>query len=120
MYFEIGDYNALRAALHSMCTDLEGENVPEETVFDSRLVANELLTNVLQHGGGFAYFRAERQGDMIKLCVRSENAYRPPERSTLAPTTAESGRGLYLVDRFCVRRDYTEPEGIRVFIKIEK
>ncbi len=120
MYFEIDDYNALRTALKRMCAGLAAEDVPDETVFDSKLVADELLSNVLQHGGGRAYFSAVRVGDEIKLAVRSENRYCPPETSNCAGVFEECGRGLFLVDRFSVRRDYTEVEGIRVFIRIAK
>lgn len=118
MYFEIDDFNALRTALHQMCLKLTAEKIPEETVFQSKLVADELLSNVLQHGGGRAYLVAEREGDEIRISVRGSNDYRPPETSTCADVYAESGRGLFLVDRFCSRREFSEREGIRVFIKI--
>lgn len=118
MYFEIDDYNTLRAALNEMCSAFSCAKMSEETVFDSKLVAAELLSNVLQHGGGRAVFLAERVGDEIRLCVKGENGYRPPEKSACADVLSESGRGLYLVDRFCERRDYTPQEGIRVFLKI--
>lgn len=120
MYFEIDDYDALRCALKEMCVGLATAGVPEDAVFSSKLVADELLSNVLQHGGGRAYFRAERQGDEIRICVRSSNEYRPPEKSSCAGVYAECGRGLFLVDQYCVRRDYAESEGVRVYIKIER
>lgn len=56
MYFEIDDYNALEQALHQLCVRLEAAQAPEQAVFDSKLVACELLSNVLQHGGQRAYF----------------------------------------------------------------
>lgn len=118
MDFEIADYNALHAALDKMCGALLRAEMSEETVFNSKLVAAELLSNVLQHGGGRATFRVEREGDEIRLCVKGENGYRPPEKSACADVLSESGRGLYLVDCFCERRDYTAQEGIRVFLKI--
>ena len=34
MYFEIDDYNALRAALQKMCARFSDEKVPQEIVFD--------------------------------------------------------------------------------------
>ena len=120
MYFEIDDYNALKTALHQMCLRFTEEKVPDEIVFNSKLVADELLSNVLQHGGGRAYFIAAREGDEIKLSVRGERNYRPPEKSTLADVFAERGRGLFLVDSYCARREFSEREGIRVYIRIEK
>lgn len=118
MYFEIEDFEALRAALHEMCSRFFAERIPEEAVYHCRLVADELLSNVLQHGGGKAFFRAGREGDKIFLAVRGENEFRPPEKSTLADVFSERGRGLYLVDRFCESRDYSETDGIRVFVRI--
>ncbi len=118
MYFEIDDYNALRDALHQMCAALLARNIPDDAVFDSKLVADELLSNVLQHGGGRAFFRAEVEGNEIRLCVRSESDFRPPEESVCSPVTANCGRGLFLVDAVCASREYREGEGIRVVIKI--
>lgn len=118
MYFEIDDFDELRAALQAMCGALKKE-LSEETVFESRLVANELLSNVLQHGGGRAYFRVERRGDELRICVKGERDFRPPERSVLADLFAENGRGLFLVDAYCVRRAYSEKEGVEVFLKLQ-
>ena len=117
MYFEIGDYNALRKALQEMCVAF-GNEFSEETVFNSKLVATELLSNVLQHGGGRARFRVERAGNEIRICVQSDHPYRPPEKSSCADLYAECGRGLYLVDAYCERRTYSEKDGVTVFLKV--
>lgn len=120
MYFEIDDFNGLKGALRETCDRLQAEAVPEETVFVSKLVANELLSNVLQHDGGRAYFIAALEGDEIRLCVRGSNGYRPPERSALSGAFEERGRGLFLVDAFCERRDWSDRDGIRVYIRVRK
>ena len=120
MYFEIDDYNALAAALHEMCVDFLREEVPEESVFESKLVACELVSNALRHGGGRAFFRASLEEDVIRLNVQGAVAYRPPERCECSEVDAETGRGLYLVESFCESRDYDEREGIRVVIRIRK
>lgn len=118
MYFEIDSYNALREALKQMSLAFS-EELSEETAFNSKLVATELLSNVLQHGGGRAKFRVERTGNELRLCVQCENHYRPPETSACADRYAECGRGLFLVDAYCERRTYSEQDGITVFLKIE-
>lgn len=120
MYFEIDNFNALRAALHSMCDAFSRLHIPDETVFDSKLVASELLSNVLQHGGEKAYFRVATGEDSITMCVRGDVTYRPPKKSTLANVEAECGRGMYLVDQYCEKRVYSEQEGIRVVIRFAK
>lgn len=116
--FMIDDFNTLRAALQEMCRRLLCEQVPEERVFDSKLVANELLSNVLQHGGGRAHLTASKENGEIRITVKEESGYRPPEQSTLADVYSERGRGLYLVDAYCCRREYDEQKGICVYIKL--
>lgn len=118
MYFEIDDYNALEQALHQLCVRLEAAQAPEQAVFDSKLVACELLSNVLQHGGQRAYFSAMLEGDILRLRVRGNNGYRQPEKTFCSDVTAECGRGLFLVDAFCESREYSEREGICVVIRI--
>jgi len=120
MKFEIDDYNALHAALNRMCSDFEQECVPDDKVFDCRLIAAELLGNVLQHGSKRACFSAIVDGDEVILCVREEGTYRPPEVSSCADVTEECGRGLYLVDCMCTSREYSEEEGIRVTIRVTR
>ena len=117
MYFEIGDHAALQAALDTMCTRLSKENIPEGVVFDSKLVVNELVINVLRHGGGRAFFRAERKGDELLFCVRGENSFCPPRVSRCSSVSDECGRGLFLVDAVCFRREYSEQDGITVYLK---
>lgn len=119
MYFEIDDYNALERALNQMSNALARE-VSEDAVFTCRLVASELLSNVLQHGGGRAFFRAEKRGSRVLISVRGEEEFCPPEASTLAPVDAERGRGLFLVDFYCEKRTYCKEEGIRVEINVKE
>lgn len=119
MNLVIHDYNALKNALHTMCTQLEARSVPQEAVFHSKLVADELLSNALQHGGGSASFWMEYDGSEITLSVKGAKAFRPPEHSACSPVEAECGRGLFLVDNFGVR-GYSEERGITVVITIKK
>lgn len=120
MEFEIENFNALGMALHRMCETLFAENVPEDTVFDTKLVANELLSNALQHGGGAARLKAVLCGNEIRISVKSATPYRPPERSVCSPVTAERGRGLFLVDAIGSSRRYSEQEGVCVVLLIRK
>ena len=120
MKFEIGDYNALRAALARMCAGLAEASVPEGTVFDSKLVANELVINALRYGGGRAYFSFRAGENGVRISVRSEIAFRPPETVSRTDPQAERGRGLYLVDMLAGDRDYSEEEGVIVVVPIKK
>ena len=119
MYFEIDGHSALKSALDTMCEELARGNVPAGKVFDSKLAVNELVINALRYGGGRAYVSATLQGGELRITVRSENAYCPPENSVCPSTYAEHGRGLYLVDMVCARRAYSKEEGICIVLCVE-
>lgn len=120
MYFEIDDFNALREALHRFEDLLAKEQISEDVIFTGKLVADELLSNVLQHGGGKAFFSVFLHETEIQLSVRGSNDFCPPETSSLAEPFAESGRGLFLVDSLCSRREYSKEEGVTVYLRIMK
>ena len=118
MVFEIENYVALRCAVEELCKFLSSENVPSERVFDSRLVAYELLGNVLKHSGGSARLQGELVNGYVELKIASEIPFIPPDKSSCADVYAEHGRGIYLVDRICEERTLTEDGGIFVRIRI--
>ncbi len=111
----VRDFDALRRALDGMTKAL---SEPADRLFDSRLVARELLTNALRYGGGEAYFSFERVEGGVRISVRSANDFRPPEKVLPASAEAEGGRGLYLVDALSSARRYSEEEGIVVIVPI--
>ncbi len=111
----IEDFAALRRALERLCAALEG--LPEETVFDSRLVANELLSNALQYGGGRAKLTYRLGEGEVHISVKSANGFRPPEKTALTAPLSERGRGLFLVDELVSSRIFSEAEGICVVLK---
>ena len=92
--------------------------VPENAVFDCKLVANELLINALRHGGGHTLFTAEMQADEVVIRVRSGSSFRPPEKPACSDVNAECGRGLFLVDALSASCSYSETDGICVVIRI--
>lgn len=118
MIFEIDGYNALRSALHKMCLSLREERLSEGTVFNCKLVADELLSNALQYGGGSAVFAFERRGDSVRIVVKSANDFQPLEESACSPVYEERGRGLFLVDAVSENRLYSKEEGISVTVRI--
>ena len=118
MYFEVNDVNSLHGALLRMCRALEEQAVPQDAVYNCRVVANELLVNALEYGGGSAVFTVRREGNFARISVRSAVSFCPPAVSTCSDRDAERGRGLFIVDALSEARDYTEEDGIRVFIRI--
>lgn len=120
MRFEACCYEDLRASLRTVCDDLLGKGVAENTVFDSRLVIFELVSNIFQHGGGKAFVTVEADSRAIGISVRGERAFRPPEKSECSPVDAERGRGLFLVDAVASGRSYSEEKGVCVTLPLEK
>ena len=118
MDFEIDNFSALKEALRRMCAELSEGDVPDGVVFESKVVANELLVNALQYGGGRAYFNVRREEGTIRIAVRGERAFCPPERAVCSDADAERGRGLFLVDALSARRTYSESEGTIVILTI--
>ncbi len=115
MRFEIDTIQELKGALKAVCAEIDAADA---VLFDLKLVIDELVSNVLRHGGGRARLTVE-QGREIRVTVRGENGFRPPEKSVLSPVDAERGRGLYLVDALVSSRTYSEEDGIAVTISLE-
>ena len=67
----------------------------------AELVASELVTNALLHGGGCAYFEVHPLSDGVRLEVTDENRRAP--LVALASTETMTGRGLHLVRRLAAR-----------------
>jgi anti-sigma regulatory factor (Ser/Thr protein kinase) len=118
MDLQVKDIQSLQLAVEKLCVFLSEQGVSSERIFDSRLVANELLGNVLQHGDKQAEFCYEINDGHVHITVRSKTAFIPPKQSVCSSMYAEHGRGLFLVDSVCVERIVTEDGGIAVRIKI--
>ena len=122
MIFEVNDYAALKRAVESFCGFLRDKQVPEERVFDSRLVVNELIGNILRHSNGKASFQGGIQDGFVEIYIRStqSTAFIPPEKTALpAEITSEHGRGLFLVDSVSSERIVLK-DGVCVKIRIVK
>ena len=117
MIFEVKNYAAMQDAISQFCRFLVSENVSSESVFDSRLVANELVSNVLRHSDGEAKLHGEVKDGFVELVIVSTKKFVPPETPRCSDVYAEHGRGLYLVDSVCTERITTPDGGILVRIK---
>ncbi len=115
--YEVKTILDLKTAAQEFCRHLESRSVPKEKVYDCRLVVNELVGNVLRHSGGIATFYGVVDGDRVEIFVRSTQTFIPPKKSECSPVTAESGRGLFLVDRVSVSRTVTPDGEIKVIIQ---
>ncbi len=120
MFFEVKNIAALQKAVESLSEYLKNSDVPESCVFDSKLVAHELVGNVLRHSNGVASIHGAIENGFVQLKVFSSVPFEPPKTSRCSDVFEESGRGLFLVDKVCAERTYTADGAIRVLIKIEK
>ncbi|MBQ8658897.1 MAG: ATP-binding protein [Clostridia bacterium] len=118
MFFEVKDSDALQSALSELCSFLAENSIPEDCVFDSKLVLYELVGNILRHSGGVATVHGAISGEFVELKVFSSSPFVPPEKSVCSEVYAESGRGLFIVDKVCAERSYTPDGAIKVKIKI--
>lgn len=107
MQFVLTSYEMLSRAMEEFSSFLRQNGVSEESVFNSKLVTSELVSNVFQHAGGTAILSGEIEADKIRIRVKSENGFRPPEKSCCSGVYAESGRGLYLVDTISEERSFS-------------
>lgn len=108
----------MKEAMKKLCDFLAESDIPDGCVFDSKLVASELMSNILRHSNGIASLESEIRGEFIELKVHSSVRFCPPEKSRCSDVFAENGRGLFIVDNVCAERSFTEDGSIKVLIKI--
>ena len=114
----VHDIPSLKLAVDALCTFLDERGVAKDQVLDSRLVANELLGNVLKHTQSTAKLTYCIENGHVHITVHSASLFIPPKTSVCSSVFAEHGRGLYLVDSVSVERTLTDNGGILVKIKI--
>ena len=120
MIFEVKNYTTMQEAIESLCAFLEKQNVHPDSVFDSKLVAYELLGNVLKHADGKAALHGHIVEGFVELKICTESVFAMPAEKPCPEATAEHGRGLFLVNAVCEGRLFTEADGVRVQIKIKE
>ena len=120
MIFEVKNYTTMQHAIESLCAYLEKEQVHPDSIFDSKLVAFELLGNVLKHADGKARFTGDIVDGFIQLKIYTKTVFVPPAKKDCPDVTSESGRGLFLVNTVCEERFFAEEDGVRVQIPIKK
>ena len=94
--------------------------VSDERAFDSKLVACELLANELKHAESETELFSEIKDGHIELKIFSRKPFKTPKNIVCSDMFAESGRGLFLVNELCEGQIFSETDGIRVRIRIEK
>lgn len=118
MIFEIKNYTNMQQAMQELCDFLFRNGVSSDRVFDSKLVAYELLGNVLRHAGCEAKFSGEIVDGFIELKIISDSDFCIPEKKPCPEVLAEHGRGLFLVSTVCEGQIFQEDGVVRVRIKL--
>ncbi|MGI5403027.1 ATP-binding protein [Streptomyces sp. CA-135486] len=103
-----GDASAVAFARERVLTHVRAWGVPlaEELREGVRLVASELITNAVVHGGGFATVGLYYDDGRLLLVVHDGDSGEP--RRGCAAADEEAGRGLALVE-FLAARNGWEP-----------
>ena len=83
---------ALQSALAELTKFLSEAGVSEEQVFDSKLIACELLGNVLRHTDGEAGLLSEIKDGHIELKILSQSLFALPEKIRCSDVFEEHGR----------------------------
>jgi anti-sigma regulatory factor (Ser/Thr protein kinase) len=118
MTYDIKDYDSFKAAIDEICAYLSSCAVSKDKVFDCRLIVFELIGNVLQHSDGGARLQVDLEENCVRISIKAEKTYCPPEKGECPQTSAERGRGLYLVDSFSLERTFTAEGEITVCVAI--
>ena len=117
MVYEVVNFITLKQAVDELCAFLLSENVSPERIFDSKLVAYELLGNVLKHADGNAKLGFRLSEDFVELTIHSAVSFYPEGKGRCSDVFAENGRGLFLVDRVA-ERSLCEDGGMLIRIKL--
>ena len=98
---------------------LDRAAVDEETRETAVLLANELVTNAVEHSNGSAYLDAAVQPRAIRLAVTDSSTV-VPRPNTGVGDLDERGRGLLLIDALASRWGVqSQPDGKTVWCELD-
>lgn len=93
-------------ARETVRTHLRLWGVATETLDDAVLIASELATNVVEHGGGHGLLTVERQAEGVLIRTEDQSAALPCTPDYDPGDPAEAGCGLLLVATLATRHGY--------------
>ena len=115
--FKVEDLSDMNASLKEFVDLLESENVDADCVFDSHLIACELISNVLKHCKEAAHFCGYLTGEEVVISVHGESSVGVIPAPTLPEALAESGRGLYIINAVSGGNVTVQGNEVKVIIK---
>ena len=120
MFFKVKNYATMQTALEQLCEFLRKNEIPEERIFDSKLIACELLGNVLKYTNGESGLHSDIEDGFIRLKIISQQYFALPEKIVCSDVLSEHGRGLFLTSKLCNGRITSDNEGITILLKIKE
>lgn len=87
-------------------------------IFKTRLVASELITNVLMHSKCVARIELEYADNSFVISVESEKPFEIVRQDKFISAFDENGRGLMIIDALCEKVDRSD-RMTRAVIKID-
>lgn len=116
--FEVKEYASLQTALEALCQFLVGHMVVEEKIFDCKLIACELVGNVLKYTTGKAGLEVAITEGIVQIKALSDAFFKLPEEIVCSGLYAENGRGLFLVNSLSEGQIIAEADGIVAKVKL--
>ena len=117
--FQVKDYASLQTALDGLCQFLAEWEIIQERIFDCKLIACELVGNVLKYTSGQAGLQAKIVEDCVQVKALSDTFFKLPESIVCSGLYAEGGRGLFLVNSLCGGQILAEEDGIVAIVKVK-
>ncbi len=101
MVLKIKNHTDLQKALIALSEILQGAGASDEKIFDCKLVACELVGNVLRHTNGSSGLTAKVETGRLEMKILSESYFELPKEIVCSDEFCEHGRGLFLVKELC-------------------
>ena len=87
---------------------LDGWGIAEDVIDDASLLASELMSNAVKHGGGVVDMQIEAEDGLLHVGVRDDAGGVPTVSQ--ADATSSGGRGMWIVQS--IAQDWgTDPDG---------
>ena len=113
--YTITDKESLRLALDEVKAQFMKAGLDGVCLFHSKLVFSELASNVVRHTEKGGEIQVEVRTERVEFTLTGEASMSMPQTSQCSPATAESGRGLFLIDSVCDSRENTD-DGVKIVL----
>lgn len=111
-----GACSRVRRSIHGLLEDAAAPGPAREAAV---LLANELVSNAIEHGRGPAYLDAEIGPDRIRIAVADQSP-EPPRPSPSVDGLDERGRGLLMIAALASRWGFDpRPGGKTVWCELD-